>query len=154
MCHVATAGFALAAAFNLDLQVAGVAVAAWASVVAVGLRLYLPALTTQFTLLASLTGLAAAVISLIEHMVVPETIFTDSGAVVPNGGPDALLVIVATAAWWLDFAALPTTDHRWCLAGPLGKLTLGEPCAAARLADQVTRDHVATLAQICGQTPI
>ena len=33
-------------------------VAAWAAVVAVGLRLYLPALTTQFTLLASLTGLA------------------------------------------------------------------------------------------------
>ena len=58
--HVATAGFALTTAFNLDLQVAGVLVAAWASVVAVGLRLYLPALTTQFTLLASLTGLAAA----------------------------------------------------------------------------------------------
>ena len=104
--HVATAGFALTAALNVDLQVAGVLVAAWASVVAVGLRLYLPALTTQFTLLASLTGLAAALISLIEHMVVPETIFTDSGAVVPNGGPDALLVLVATAAWWLAFAAL------------------------------------------------
>ena len=104
--HVATAGFALTAALNVDLQVAGVLVAAWASVVAVGLRLYLPALTTQFTLLASLTGLAAALISLIEHLVVPETIFTDSGAVVPNGGPDALLVLVATAAWWLAFAAL------------------------------------------------
>ena len=64
--HVAAAGFALTAAFNLDLQVAGVLVAAWAAVVAVGLRLYLPALTTQFTLLASLTGLAAALLSLIE----------------------------------------------------------------------------------------
>ena len=104
--HVATAGFALTAAFSLDLQVAGVVVAAWATVVAVALRLYLPALTTQFTLLASLTGLAAAVLSLIEHMVVPETIFTDSGAVVPSGGPDPLLILVASAAWWLGFAAL------------------------------------------------
>jgi hypothetical protein len=104
--HVATAGFALTTAFNVDFQVAGVLVAAWATVFAVGLRLYLPALTTQFTLLASLTGLAAALLSLIEHLVVPETVFSDSGAVVPNGGPSALLILVATAAWWLVFAAL------------------------------------------------
>ena len=104
--HVATAGFALTTAFELDVQVAGVLAAAWAAVVAVALRLYLPALTTQFTLLASLTGLAAATLSLIENTVVPDTIFTDSGAVVPNGGPDALLVLVASAAWWLAVAAL------------------------------------------------
>ena len=104
--HVATAGFALTTAFELDLQVASVLVAAWAAVVAVGLRLYLPALTTQFTLLASLTALAAATLSLIENTVVPDTVFTDTGAVVPNGGPDALLVLVASAAWWLAFAAL------------------------------------------------
>ena len=84
MGHVATAGFALTTAFSLDFQVAGVIVAAWAAVVAVGLRLYLPALTTQFTLLASLTGLAAALLSLIEHLVVPETVFTDSGASRPE----------------------------------------------------------------------
>ena len=94
--HVATAGFALTTTFSLDFQVAGVIVAAWAAVVAVGLRLYLPALTTQFTLLASLTGLAAALLSLIEHLVVPETVFTDSGGVVPSGGPSALVILVAS----------------------------------------------------------
>ena len=104
--HVATAGFALTTALSLDFQVAGVIVAAWAAVVAVGLRLYLPALTTQFTLLVSLTGLAAALLSLIEHLVVPETVFTDSGGVVPSGGPSALVILVASAAWWLAFAAL------------------------------------------------
>ena len=104
--HVAAAGFALTAAFHMDLQVAGVLVAAWTAVVAIGLRLYLPALTTQFTLLASLTGLAFALLSLIEHLVVPETVFSDSGAIVPNGGPSALLILLATAAWWLVFAAL------------------------------------------------
>ena len=104
--HVATAGFALTTTLDLDLQVAAVIVAAWAAVVAVGLRLYLPALTTQFTLLASLTGLAAALLSLIESTVVPETVFTDAGAVVPNGGPSSLLILVASAAWWLAFAAL------------------------------------------------
>ena len=104
--HVAAAGFALTAAFSMEFWSAGVVVAAWASVFAIGLRLYLPALTTQFTLLASLTGLAAALLSLIEHLVVPETVFTDSGAVVPNGGPSALLILVATAAWWLVFAAI------------------------------------------------
>jgi len=104
--HVAAAGFALTTAFNLDFPVSGVIVAAWAAVVAVGLRLYLPALTTQFTLLASLTSLAAALLSLIEYTVVPETVFTDSGAVVPNDGPSALLILVASAAWWLGFAAL------------------------------------------------
>ncbi len=106
VAHVATAGYALTTAFDLDFQVAGVIVAAWAAVVAVGLRLYLPALTTQFTLLASLTGLAAALLSLIEHTVVPETVFTDSGAVVPSGGPNPLLILLASAAWWLGFAAL------------------------------------------------
>jgi hypothetical protein len=104
--HVAAAGFALTAAFSMEFWIAGVVVAAWASVVAIGLRLYLPALTTQFTLLVSLTGLAASLLSLIEHLVVPETVFSDSGAVVPNGGPSALLILVATAAWWLVFAAI------------------------------------------------
>jgi hypothetical protein len=104
--HVAAAGFALTAAFHMEFWIAGVLVAAWAAVFAIGLRIYLPALTTQFTLLASLTGLAAALLTLTEHLVVPETVFSDSGVVVPNGGPSPLLILVATALWWLVVGAL------------------------------------------------
>jgi hypothetical protein len=104
--HVAAAGFALTAAFSMEFWIGGVVVAAWATVFAVGLRIYLPALTTQFTLLASLTGLAAALLSLVEHLVVPETVISDTGVVVPNGGPSPLLILVATALWWLVVGAL------------------------------------------------
>jgi hypothetical protein len=116
--HVAAAGFALTAAFYLEFWIAGVVVAAWASLIAIALRIYLPTLTTQFTLLASLTGLAAALLSLIEHLVVPETVVSDSGAIVPNGGPSPLLILVATALWWLVVGAL------------LGILGLIEPAVA------------------------
>jgi hypothetical protein len=104
--HVATAGVALTAALDIDFAVAGVIVGALSVVVATALRLYHPALLTQFALLASLTGLAAAVLSAIEQVVVPDPLFTDTGALDPAGRPEPLLLLVASAAWWLGFAVL------------------------------------------------
>jgi hypothetical protein len=104
VCHVGAAGLALTTAFELDFRVAGVLVAACAAVVAVGLRLYLPALTTQFTLLASLTGLSAALLSLLGQFIVGDPVLTADGIVATS--PKAMVVLVASAVWWLGFALL------------------------------------------------
>jgi hypothetical protein len=104
--QVAAAGVALTGALDVAYPLAGVMVAAAATIVAVALRMSLPALTTQATLLASLTGLAAAMISVVEDAFVPDPVFTDMGNPLPTGGPNPILIIVASAAWWLGFAAL------------------------------------------------
>ena len=104
--HVAAAAVAATGAAYIGYPLSGVVIAGWSALIAGGLRLYLPALTTQATLLASLTALAAAVLSTIEDAVVVDPVFNEVGEVVPSGGPDPLLLLVASAAWWLGFAAL------------------------------------------------
>jgi hypothetical protein len=64
-----------------------------------------PAVLTQFTMLASLTGLAATVLSTLEQVFVPEPVFSETGAV-DLGGPNPRVLLIASAAYWLLFALL------------------------------------------------
>jgi hypothetical protein len=102
--HAATAAWWLTTGLEIDVTVAGVIIGAVAVAVATGLRLYHPALTTQFALLASLTGLSAALLSLLDQIIVGDPVMTADGFV--PSSPKAILVIVASAVWWLGFALL------------------------------------------------
>jgi hypothetical protein len=126
--HAAAAAAALTATLGVDFPASGVIVALIAACVAVWLRVLHPAVLTQFALLASLTGLAAGVLSWIERILVPEQTFDEMGVVDAVGGPEPLVLLVGSAVWWLAFALL---------LGVLGLLEAGhsgEPAAGRRAA--------------------
>jgi hypothetical protein len=96
---------ALAGAAGLDGPQAGVVGAGAALVVAIGLRGIHPAVLTQVGLLGAITGAAAAILFWFESVRGPSGRFSDDGSFIP-GGPDPVILLVATAIWWLACALL------------------------------------------------
>jgi hypothetical protein len=103
--HAAAAGASLAGTYDLQFQLASLAAALVATAVAVGLRGLHPSVMTQFSLLASLTGLGGATLAWVEWMVVPEPVYGEFGVDIA-GRPDPIILLIVSAAWWLGVALL------------------------------------------------
>jgi hypothetical protein len=104
--HAGSAGAAVASVAGIEWPGAGVIGALVSSAVAIGLRLVHPALLTQVALLASLTTFAGLSLRWLESVVVPQRQFNDIGDPIPVGGLDPLLLVVASAVWWLALALI------------------------------------------------
>jgi len=100
---VTVAGFAIGNWTGLTFQPVAVLATAAASLAAIGARRIQPALVTQATLLAALTGLAGAVLGWLESVADPQR-FTDFGEPILEGRPEPLFLVLAAAAWWLGVA--------------------------------------------------
>ncbi len=103
--HAGSAGAAMASLAGIEWPGAGVVGAVVASSVAIGLRLLHPALLTQVALLVSVTTFAGLLLSWLESLVVPEPQFTDIGDPIAVG-PDPVLLVVVSAAWWIGLALI------------------------------------------------
>lgn len=105
VAHVGAFGAALAAASGLEWPLIGVIGALLATVAGIGFRLLHPAMLTQVALLASVTSLAASLLSWLERLIVPET-FDHVGEFIPQTGLNPFLLVVFSATWWLGLAVL------------------------------------------------
>lgn len=96
---------AFATAADLAWPLVGVIGSAAALATAVALRFRHPAVLTQFGVLAAFTTLSAALLAWVQDVLFPGPDFTDVGEVVA-GGPDPIVLVVGSAAWWLLSAFL------------------------------------------------
>lgn len=101
--HAGAAGGFASEVANLGWPVAGIIAAAGALAVAGLSRLLHPGLLTQTAVLGSITALAGAILAWIEQTLIPPLV-VDSGASVADTGPDPLLLVLGSAAWWLATA--------------------------------------------------
>jgi hypothetical protein len=106
VAHVGAAGAAFAGAASVGWPAAGVAGALVATIAAVGFRRIHASLLTQVALLASITSFAALLLSWLESVVVPRQSFDNTGEPLPQGGPDPILLVIVSAAWWLVLAVI------------------------------------------------
>ena len=105
--HVGAAVAAGAEGSGFGWPAIGVIAGAVATLAAFGYRLLHPSLLTQVALLASLTSFAGVTLSWLESVVVPQPVYTDELGLVPAaGGPDPILLVLASAAWWLALAVI------------------------------------------------
>lgn len=112
----------LAGAAGFDWPVVAVIGSAVALALSIGLRAFHPAILTQLGLLGAVTSLAGALLSWFEQLVYPSTGAFDVDTA-PAGGPDPLVLVMASAAWWLACAIL------------IGLIGLRESRAAAAAGD-------------------
>ncbi len=96
----------LAGVRHVEWPLAGVVAAVATSAVALVLRVLHPSVLTQVGLLGALTSLAGATLAWAESLVVPPLSFEGETGVPSQGGPDPVLLVVATAAWWLVVAVV------------------------------------------------
>jgi len=106
VAHAGSAGAAMASLAGIEWPGAGVIGAVVASAVAIGLRLLHRALLTQVALLVSVTTFAGLLLSWLESVIVPQRQFNDIGDPIAVGGPDPLLLVLVSAAWWLVLALI------------------------------------------------
>ncbi len=106
VAHVAAAVAAGAEGSGFAWPATGAIAAAVATLAAFGYRQIHPSLLTQVALLASGTSFAGLLLSWLESVVVPQPQFTDIGDPIPVGGPDPLLLVLVSAAWWLALALI------------------------------------------------
>jgi hypothetical protein len=104
--HVAAAVTAGAEGSGFGWPAIGVIGAAVATVAAFGYRLIHPSLLTQVALLASGTSFAGLLLSWLESVVAPQAVYSDFGDVIPSGAPDAVVLVVLSAIWWLALAVI------------------------------------------------
>ena len=102
--HVAAAVAAGAEGSGFGWPAVGAIGAAVAALAAFGYRLLHPSLLTEVALLASVTSFAGLLLSWLESVVVPQTVYGDFGEVIPSGAPDPVLLVVLSAIWWLALA--------------------------------------------------
>ncbi len=88
----------IVAAAGLDWPVTGVLASAVALAVAIAVRAIHPSVLTQLGLLGALTALSGTTLAWAQTVVAPDRGFDPSASV---GGPDPLLLLVASAVWWL-----------------------------------------------------
>ena len=104
VAYVGSAVAAFTGPAHIDWPMAGVVVSLVAVTAAAISRLILPALLTQFGLLAWLTALAASLLIWVQERVVPGG---DFGSFSTAPEPiDPLSLLVGHAVWWLTFALL------------------------------------------------
>jgi hypothetical protein len=104
--HVGAAGAAFGSAMGLGWPASGVVGALAATLAAVGFRLIHASLLTQVALLAGMTSFAALLLSWLESVVLPRPTFENAGEVLPQAGPDPVLLVAFSAAWWLVLAVI------------------------------------------------
>jgi hypothetical protein len=101
--YVATAAAAFGNAAGLDWPALGVVGSAAGLATAIALRVLHPAALTQVGVLAWLTGLGLSMLSWLQAALFPENFSPETG-LPTSTGPDPLILVVATAAWWLATA--------------------------------------------------
>jgi hypothetical protein len=106
VAHVGAAGASMAAAANIEWPAAGAIGAVVATLSAIGFRVIHPSLLTQVALLAGMTSFAGLFLSWLERLVVPQPSFNDVGDPIAVGGPDPVVLVVVSAAWWLALAVI------------------------------------------------
>ena len=104
--HIGGAGAAAASAANVGWPAAGAIGTALATLAAVGFRRLHPAMLTQFALLGSGTVFAGLLLSWLESVTVPPPVYLESGEFVSQGGPDPVVMVAFSAAWWLGLAVI------------------------------------------------
>jgi hypothetical protein len=104
--HVGVAGASLGSMASLGWPAVGVVGAAVATVAAIGVRLLHPALLTQVALLASITSFAGLSISWLQAVAFPPQDFDISGQLALQAGPNPLILVAISAAWWLALAVI------------------------------------------------
>ena len=101
--YVATAAAAFGNAVGLDWPALGVVGSVAGLATAIALRVLHPAALTQVGVLAWLTGLGLSTLSWLQATLFPENFSPETG-LPTSTGPDPLLLVLATAAWWLATA--------------------------------------------------
>ncbi|MEO8437997.1 MAG: hypothetical protein ABI562_06020 [Chloroflexota bacterium] len=103
--YVATAAAAFGNAAGLDWPALGVVGSAVGLATAIALRVVHPAAMTQVGVLAWLTALGVSMLAWLQVTLFPENFSPETG-LPTSTGPDPLLLVVATAAWWLATAVV------------------------------------------------
>ncbi len=122
--HAGVAGGFLSEVANLGWPVTGIVAAGSALAVACLVRRLHPGLLTQTAVLGSITVLAGAILAWLEQALIPP-LAIEAGGSVTDTGPEPLLLVLGSAAWWLATAIV------------IGLIGLRE-------ARQVTRDPTAS----------
>jgi hypothetical protein len=104
--HIGAAVTAGADGSGFGWPAIGVIAAAVATLAAFAYRLLHPSLLTQLAILGSLTTFAGLALSWLESAIVPPPVYGDFGEVMPAGAPDPIVLVVASAAWWLTLAVV------------------------------------------------
>ncbi|HEX2469479.1 MAG TPA: hypothetical protein VHK05_02725 [Candidatus Limnocylindrales bacterium] len=101
--HAGVAGGFASEVAHLGWPVTGIVAAGSALAVAGLVRRLHPGLLTQTAVLGSITCLAGAILAWLEQRLIPPLVI-DSGGSVTDAGPDPLLLVLGSAAWWLATA--------------------------------------------------
>jgi len=99
------AAAAFVTGLGADWPVSGVIGSAAGLAVAGVLHVIHPSVLTQVGVLAWLTGLAASILSWLQVSFFPSDVFEATGLPTATG-PDPIILVVASAAWWLATAVL------------------------------------------------
>jgi hypothetical protein len=94
-------GVGLGNAMGLRSELVSVIASLVATGAALAFRWIQPALLTQATLLAAVTGLAAASLGWFRSLIDPGPQFTEFGETILTARPDPLILVVVSALWWL-----------------------------------------------------
>ncbi len=115
---------------SFDWPLSGVLVSTTVLLVAVLYRLLHPSALTQVGLLAGLTALAGSLLVWLQVTLFPENVSKVTG-LVTSSGPDPIILVIASAAWWLLVAA------------GMGLLGLAEARGAGRASDPTAESRAA-----------
>jgi hypothetical protein len=100
--YAAGAAVSFAVAAGIEWPVIGLVTSSVAVLVAVVLRTVHPSVLTQIGVLAWLTALAASLLAWVQDAFFADALSDSTGAT----GPDPILLVVGSAAWWLATAVL------------------------------------------------
>jgi hypothetical protein len=103
--YVGIAAAAFADLAGLDWPASGVVASAAALAVAAVLRIVHPSVLTQAGALGWITALAASMLAWLQVTIFPENISPETGLSTTTG-PDPILLVLASAAWWLVTAVI------------------------------------------------
>ena len=103
--YVAVAAGAFADAAGLAWPAIGVTASIAALAVAIALRVIHPSVLTQVGVLSWITALAASTIAWLQVTVFPENLSPETGLPTTQG-PDPIILVLASAAWWLATAVI------------------------------------------------
>ena len=98
--YAAVAAAAFGNAAGLEWPLAGVVASAVGLGTAIALRVVHPSVLTQIGVLGWLTALVGSTLSWLQVTLFPEEFSPDTGFQI-YAGPDPLILVVATAVWWL-----------------------------------------------------